>query len=198
LVVDGYAVYPLLAKSKELRIAHCWAHADRKFKECTDPPTQIAEIRALIAKLYEIERRVAGGPFPGDAAAQASRLRLRSGESAQVIQQIREWAFAQGGLRRSAFGKAVRYLLKHWDGLTLFLEDPRIPLDNNAAERALRGVVVGRKNYYGNRSKRGAKVAAILYSLIETAKLRGVEPSQYLKKAAIAAIESPGRVLLPS
>ena len=68
----------------------------------------------------------------------------------------------QGGLRRSEFGKAIRYLLKHWGGLTLFLEDPRIPLDNNAAERVLRGPVVGRKNFYGNRSRRGAKVAAIL------------------------------------
>ena len=72
-----------------------------------------------------------------------------------------------------------------------------MPLDNNAAERALRGVVVGRKNFYGTRSKRGARVASILYSLIETAKLRGVEPGEYLRRAAIAAIERPSAVTLP-
>jgi transposase len=63
-----------------------------------------------------------------------------------------------------------------WKGLTRFLENPLIPLDNNAAERALRGVVVGRKNHYGSRSKRGTEVAALFYSLCETVKLAGVEP----------------------
>ena len=173
LVVDGYKVYPIVADlEKTIRIAHCWAHADRKFKDAKDPPAQVAQMRSLIAKLYEIEREVEGS-FPGDAAAQKKRKALRNDESAQVVQKIREAAFSFGGLRRSAFGKALRYLLNHWDGLTLFLEDPRIALDNNAAERVLRGPVVGRKNFYGNRSKRGAKTAAILYSLIETAKLNG-------------------------
>ena len=91
----------------------------------------------------------------------------------------------------------MRYLLKHWEGLTLFLEDSRIPLDNNAAERVLRGPVVGRKNFYGNRSRHGAKVAAILYTLIETAKLRGIDPRTYLHNAAFQAIRRPGSVLIP-
>lgn len=197
LVVDGYKVYPIVAKMEgNIRIAHCWAHADRKFKDAKDPPKAIAEIRGLIAELYKIEREV-DGPFPGDAAAQEKRYDLRCEKSSQVISQLRETAFAQGGLRRSAFGKALTYLLNHWDGLTMFLEDPRIALDNNAAERVLRGPVVGRKNFYGNRSKRGAKTAAILYSLIETAKLCGQDPSAYLRKAAVAAIRNPGTVTLP-
>lgn len=197
LVVDGFAIYPIVAElEKKIRIAHCWVHADRKFKQAKDPPQAIAEIRGLIAKLYQIEREVDGG-FPGDEAAQEQRRALRQEESRPVIAEIREWAFAQGGLRRSDFGKAVRYLLKHWEGLTLFLEDSRIPLDNNAAERVLRGPVVGRKNFYGNRSRRGAKVAAILYSLIETAKLRGLNPAEYLRKAAGMAIRRPGSVVPP-
>ena len=197
LVVDGYKVYPIVADLEEsIRIAHCWAHAERKFKDAKDPPAQIAQMRRLIAKLYEIEREVEG-PFPGDAAAQEKRRALRSEKSAELIQQIREAAFSFGGLRRSAFGKALKYLLAHWDGLTLFLEDPRIALDNNAAERVLRGPVVGRKNFYGNRSKRGAKTAAILYSLIETAKLNGCDPAAYLREAATAAIRHPGTVTLP-
>ncbi len=197
LVVDGYIVYPIVAALEEtIRIAHCWAHADRKFKEARDPPSQVSQIRGLIAELYEIEREVEG-PFPGDAAAQDKRRMLRSDKSAKVIQRIRATAFRFGGLRRSAFGKALRYLLGHWDGLTLFLKDPRIALDNNAAERVLRGPVVGRKNFYGNRSKRGAKTAAILYSLIETAKLNGCDPAAYLREAANAAIRNPGAVTLP-
>ena len=198
LVVDGYVVYPIVAElEKSIQIAHCWAHADRKFKDAKDPPAAISRIRHLIFQLYDIERQVEG-PFPGDADACAKRHELRQEESRALIQEIRDWAFAQGGLRRSSFGKAVRYLLKHWEGLTLFLEDPRIPLDNNAAERALRGPVIGRKNFYGNRSKRGAKVAAILYSLIETAKLNGLNPAQYLHETARRAIQSPGAALLPS
>lgn len=197
LVVDGFSVYPIVAElEKNIRIAHCWVHADRKFKEAQDPAPAIAEIRSLIAKLYKIEREVEG-VFPGDEVAQEKRRQLRQEMSAPLIRQIQEWAFAQGGLRRSPFGKAVRYMLKHWNGLTLFLKDPQIPLDNNAAERILRGPVVGRKNFYGNRSKRGAKVAAILYSLIETAKLNGIEPASYLRKAATTAIENPGAVILP-
>lgn len=199
LVVDGFAVYPKLQRSRAgpMRIAHCWAHVDRKFKEATDPAGPIAEIRGLIAELYAVEREIEG-PFPGDGMAQAQRLALRQARAGPLLDEIYRWATSQGGQRRSSFGKAVRYLLKHWPGLKLVLEDPRIALDNNAAERALRGVVVGRKNYYGNRSQRGAKVAAILYSLIETAKLRGVEPRSALRTAALRAIAHPGSVTLPS
>jgi transposase len=95
---------------------------------------------------------------------------------------------AQGGLRRSDFGKALAYLLSHWQGLTLFLEDASVPLDNNPAERALRGLVVGRKNRYGSRSQRGADASAIFYSLIGTAKLCRIESAAHLRQAYTAAL----------
>jgi transposase len=78
---------------------------------------------------------------------------------------------------------------------TLFVGDARIPLDNNATERAIRGPVVGRKNHLGSKSRRGTEVAATLYTILETAKLRGINPSAYL----VAAIEAArrGDVLLP-
>lgn len=196
LVVDGFAVYPIVAKIHGLTIAHCWAHADRKFKEATDPPEAVAKIRGWIAELYAIEREVES-PFPGDEIALEKRRALRALRSAPIVAQIRDFALAQGGLRRSDFGKALRYLLKYWKGLTVFLDDPRVPLDNNAAERALRGPVLGRKNFYGNRSEKGAEVAAILYSLIQTAKLHGLDPEKYLAKAAYAALAEPGKVTLP-
>ena len=95
-------------------------------------------------------------------------------------------------------GKAINYMLNLWEGLTLFLKDPRIPLDNNAAERALQGIVVGRKNHYGSKSKRGTEVAAIFYTLFETAKLSEVDPSAYVTLAAKRAIADHGAVTLPS
>jgi hypothetical protein len=75
-----------------------------------------------------------------------------------------------------------------WDGLRVFLDDPYVELDNNRTERSLRGVVVGRKNHYGSRSRRGTEVAALLYSLIESAKLAEVEPRAYLRVAVDAAL----------
>ncbi len=89
-------------------------------------------------------------------------------------------------------------MLNLWMGLTRFLDDPRIPLDNNAAERALRGVVVGRKNHYGSKSKRGTEVAAIFYTLFETAKLSRVDPHAYATQAAKRAITEPGAINLPA
>jgi len=77
-----------------------------------------------------------------------------------------------------------------------FLADPKIPLDTNSVERALRGVAVGRKNHYGSRSERGTRTAALFYSLIESVKLCGVEPHAYLGEAARRAIRSPGAVTL--
>ena len=112
---------------------------------------------------------------------------------------MREWAYATkpAVLPRSSLGKALAYMLSLWPGLTAFLEDPRVALDNNAAERALRGVVVGRKNHYGSHSRRGAETAAILYTLFESAKLAGVDPHAYVLEATRRAIADPGAVTLP-
>ena len=79
-----------------------------------------------------------------------------------------------------------------WLGLVRFLNNPKIPLDTNGVERALRGVAVGRKNHYGSRSERGTRVAALFYSLMESAKLARVEPREYLGEAVRRAIRSPG------
>ncbi|QRN99141.1 transposase [Archangium violaceum] len=81
---------------------------------------------------------------------------------------------------------------------TSFLTNPWGPLDNNLAERQLRDMVVGRKNHYGSKSPRGTGVAVLFYSLIETARLRGEDPGHYLQRAALAAIEQPGTITLPT
>jgi transposase len=197
-VVDGYAVYEVLARAgPDLTLAHCWAHTKRKYDEIAEHwPTACAEIQALIKDLYAVERQLPR-PFPGSAEVQAERQRLRQEQSRPILDRIWHWATVQVGLPRSDFGKAVRYMVERWAGLTRFVDDPRIPLDNNAIERGLRGPVVGRKNHYGSKSLRGTQVAALFYTLCETAKLVGVDPHAYLLRAVEAAIASPGTVTLP-
>jgi transposase len=198
VVADGFAVYDVLARDgPAFTLAHCWSHAKRKYEEITEHwPVACAEIGALIGELYAIERLVPGA-FPGDETAQTLRRQLRQERSRPVLDRIWQWATRQVGLPRSDFGKAVRYMLERWAGLTRFVDDPRVPLDNNAAERALRGPVVGRKNHYGSRSLRGTQVAALFYTLCETAKLAGVDPHAYLLRAVHAAIAQPGAVTYP-
>jgi len=96
----------------------------------------------------------------------------------------------------SSLEKALEYMASLWPGLTHFLNDPRIPIDNNHTERAERGVVVGRKNHYGSRSRRGTEVAALFYSFIESAKLCGLDPKAYLRTAAHAGLRGE-RIPLP-
>lgn len=198
VVVDGFAVYEVLARDGPgFMLAHCWAHTKRKYDDiATQWPTACAEIGELIGELYAVERLVPGS-FPGNAAAQALRQQLRTERSQPILDRIWRWATEQVGLPRSDFGKAVRYMLERWTGLTRFVENPHIPLDNNAAERALRGPVVGRKNHYGSRSHRGTQVAALFYTLCETAKLTGVDPHAYLLHAVHAAIARPGGITYP-
>jgi transposase len=187
VMCDGYSVYESLAKANEhLLLAHCWAHVRRKFIDIENAfPEESAEIVGLIRELYQVEARCPRGPT-GDEA----RRTLRGKESSAIIERILAWVYStypttlpEGGL-----AKAIRYMGNMWVGLTRFLSDPRIPLDNNGTERGLRGPVVGRKNYYGSRSLRGTQVAALIYSLLESAKLAGVEPKEYLRLALKAAL----------
>jgi len=205
-MTDGYAAYQALQNSsRSLKLAHCWAHVRRKFLEAADFSPELSEHAVqLIGELFRIEQEAPrAGPDATDEERQQAlelRHRLRQEKSKPVIKELLEWAGKHDGavLPRSKLGKAITYMLKLWKGLTLFLDDPRIPLDNNAAERALRGVVVGRKNHYGSKSKRGTEVAALFYTLFETAKLSGVDPRAYVTLAAKRAIADHGAVTLPS
>ncbi len=206
VMTDGYAAYQSLAREgPDITLAHCWAHVRRKFVEAEDAYPELSEYAVdLIGKLFQVERDVPkltiGMPKDEVKAALALGKKLRDERSRPAIKQLLEWALEHRGtvLPKSKMGRAINYMLNLWDGLTRFLDDPRVPLDNNGAERALRGVVVGRKNHYGSRSKRGTEVAALFYTLFETAKLSGVNPQAFVLKAAKRAIREPGTVTLPA
>jgi transposase len=203
VIADGYGAYDALARAgPSFTLAHCWAHVRRKFVEAEPHyPGPCGEILDLIRQLYAVKR---GCPTLDPAASEEAhtearqlRAAARREQSIAIVDAIRAWAFRQRALPESSLGKAIAYMLGLWPGLTRFLGDARIPLDNSATERGLRGVVVGRKNHYGSRSMRGTEVAALFYSLIESAKPCGVEPKAYLLCATRAALQNPGTVTLP-
>lgn len=186
VLCDGYAVYESLRKQQRgILLAHCWAHVRRKFIEVQElHPNSCGEVLDLIARLFAIEQRAR------DAGSDANTLlQVRHSESKPVVDAIHRWALAQRALPLSPLGKAIAYMGSLWSGLTVFLDRADVPVDNNATERALRGIVVGRKNHYGSRSQRGTEVAALFYTIIETCKLVGADPYDYLRAAAHAALK---------
>ena len=168
-------------------LAGCWAHVLRKFEEAMPDHPEAEKALAWIGALYDIDARAAGD--------QLRLSDLRSTESVMVLAELKEWLESQAILKSLSIGKAAGYAIANWQRLTRFVEDPRIPLDNNGTERAIRGPVVGRKNHYGSKSRRGTEVAATLYTVLETAKLHDVDPAAYLRAAILAA--DRGEVLLP-
>lgn len=168
-------------------LAGCWAHVFRRFEEARDDHPDADRAVAWIGALYDLDRR-----GEGDLERVAA---LRRAEAPAILDEFRAWLFERAGDTHLSIGKAAAYTLGIWDRLTRFVEDARIPLDNNATERAIRGPVVGRKNHYGSKSRRGTEVAATLYSILETIKLYDVNPAAYLA-AAIAAADR-NEALLP-
>jgi transposase len=201
VLCDGYSAYSALAKGPPaaregpvIALAHCWAHVRRKFVEAEPHYPEATEMLERIGRLYAIEREIRAAPAVEHEAVARER---RSRDAAPIVREIHEWLLAQRTLPRSALGKAIAYTANIWPGLCRFLDDPRIPIDNNGTERGMRALAVGRKNHYGSRSIHGTRVAAMFYSLIESAKLIGVDPAVYLTAAIERALAAPGTVTLP-
>jgi transposase len=168
-------------------LAGCWAHTYRKFVDAEPDHPEANLALGWIGELYDIDERA------GDDLER--RLELRQTESVAVLEKLKTWLWSQAVLKTLSIGRAAAYAIANWERLTVFVNNPLVPLDNNGTERAIRGPVVGRKNHYGSKSKRGTEVAAIFYSLVETAKLHDVDPARYLREAALAA--ERGEALLP-
>jgi hypothetical protein len=147
-----------------------------------------------IGELYRIEREIREAEVSDRLAHTRER---RQAESTPIVREIQSWLMEQRPLRKSALGRAIRYTAKIWPGLCCFLDHPRVPIDNNATEREMRTVALGRKNHHGSRSVHGTRVAGMFYSLIESAELAGVDPRTYLRTAVHRSIASSGAVTLP-
>ena len=157
------------------------AHARRYYWDVYEaqkraPGTVAEEALQRIAKLYEIEADIRGRP-PDE------RRRERHERAAPLLKDLHAWLSERLAhvSAKSDLAQAIGYTLTHWKALTRYCEDGRIEIDNNAAERALRGVSLGRKNYLFFGSDAGGERAAAIYSLVETAKLNGLDPEAYLR-----------------
>jgi transposase len=187
LQADGYAGYAGLYEHGVTEAA-CWAHARRNFFDvhaATQSPLALEALQR-IAALYEIEAAIRGRP--PDA-----RLAARNDQSAPLFNALRQWlektqARIPG---KSELAKAIRYTLSRWQALTLVLRDGRACIDNNAAERSMRPMVLGRKNWLFAGSDAGGERAAAVYSLIETAKLNGLDPEDYLRQVLERIADHP-------
>ena len=168
LQADGYAGFTKLYECGEILEAACWAHVRRKFYDLhisrPTPVTQTALDR--ISALYAIEAEIRGSPPD-------QRKAIRQGRSKLLLEEFNRWMIQVRDTlsHKSETTAAIQYALNRWDALVRYVDDGRIEVDNNAAERSLRGIAVGRRNYMFMGSDEGGHRAAAIYSLIGTAKL---------------------------
>lgn len=175
---DAYPGYDQLYADDTIKEAACWAHTRRKFHDVTVPNGNASiatETLKKMAEIYTIEDQINGKSVK-------ERLSIREKESAPLVEALFEWwRKALPKLpKKSMTAKAIRYALNNEDALLRFLEDGKIQIDNNAAERAMRTVAIGRKNWLFAGSDKGGETAANLFTIIETAKLNNVNPHKYL------------------
>lgn len=188
LQADAFAGYNAVYETGRVVEAACWAHARRKFYDIhADRPTPLTtHVLAQVATLYQIETGIRGRP-PDE------RRRVRQESAVPIVTALHAWLREQLPTlsRKSQSADAIGYALNQWQALTRYLEDGEVEIDNTAAERSLRGVAVGRKNYLFMGSDRGGERAATMYSLMETAKLNGVNPEAYLRHVLTVIADHP-------
>lgn len=175
LQADAYAGYDCVYAAKTVREVACWAHARRKFFDALGSNKRSAS-RALrhIQLLYRIEKRYA-------QRSAGERATIRQTRSRKVLALLKKWLDLQVAVElKGPLAKAIRYALNNWEALCTYTDDAELTIDNNKAERALRAVAVGRKNWLFAGSHNGGRTAAILCSLIASCKLHGVDPLAYL------------------
>src|SRR5215813_4699975 len=190
LQADAYAgfnrLYEAGRKPGPITEAACWAHGRRKFFVLADitakvrgklsvvAPLALAAIKRIDA-IFDIEREISG-------LSADERLTVRRGQVASLVADLEAWMRTERAKlsRHSEVAKAMDYMLKRWAAFTRFLGDGQICLTNNAAERELRGIALGRKSWLFAGSDRGGERAAVMYTLIQTARLNGVDPQAWL------------------
>lgn len=182
LMVDGYDGYNGVCATQQLTRLGCWAHARRKFIEAQKAQVKnktgkADQALAYIQHLYRIEQ-LAKDKTPNE------RYEMRQTQAQPILDKLRQWLEKSVPTTppQSLLGKALTYLHNQWPHLIRYVDDGAYPIDNNAAENAIRPFVIGRKNWLFSASQSGATASANLYSLIETAKANDVEPYSYLRR----------------
>src|SRR3984885_1420159 len=188
LQADGYAGFNKLYEKGRIVEAACWAHVRRKFHDLYQAHRSPIAKEALerIGQLYGIEQEIRG-------RSPAERKEVREVRSRPLLQSMHAWwkATLAKLSQKSDVAVAIRYALDRWNALLRFCEDGRVEMDNNAAERALRAVALGRKNYLFAGSDAGGERAAAIYSLLGSAKLNRIDPETYLSSVLRRIADHP-------
>jgi transposase len=178
LVTDDYAGYKALYAAGKVTEAGCWAHARRKFHDAAKLNHSAIALEAVqrIAQLYAIEQE-------GRNVRACERLQMRQARSAPLLQAFKVWLMEQRVqlVNADVTAKAIDYTLRRWAALTVHVGNAAIPIDNNAVENAIRPIALGRKNWLFVGSQQAGERAAVLMSLIESAKLNGHDAWGYLR-----------------
>jgi transposase len=192
LLVDGYSGYNVVDEVSTRRRAACHAHLRRYFHEALPTAPIAQEMLDLVAELYIAEHAADAQGLMG-----ASKLEFRKERASPIRARMRAWVSAQKDRHppKSPISAAIRYAENQWDELGVFLDDVRVPLDNNGSERALRRVALGRKNYlFVHDAESGASLAG-LYSLVSTCEARGINPFEYLVDALTRVQDHPASAI---
>ena len=186
LQADAYAGYDALYRGGRVVEVGCCAHARRRFVEALETDPSAAVVVAIIQRLYQVERETADRSVDARHAA-------RQQQSRPLLAQLDEARrhLAGHALPKSPLGDALRYLDNQWGALQRYVEDGRLAIDNNGAERQLRAVGLGRKNWLFAASLEGARHAALLYSLVQSCRLVGVAPFPYLRDVLLRVATHP-------
>jgi len=188
LQADAYAGFNAIYESGRVAEAACWAHARRKFYDlhAARPSPLTTEALRRIGELYAIEESIRGKP-PNE------RCTVRRRQSRPLLDDLERWLNATLGTlsRKSDTAAAILYSLKLWPALTRYIDDGCIEIDNSAAERALRGVALGRRNFLFAGADSGGERAAAMYGLIGTARLNGVDPEAWLRHVLAHIADHP-------
>ena len=179
LQTDGYVAYDVFAKRQDITLIHCMAHARRMFNEALDnDEARASHALQEIQKLYAIERNCRESSM-GFEEIKA----VRQAESVPILAALGQWMKEQyiHTLPKSAIGKALAYSIERWERLSLYAEDGMLNIDNNPVENSIRPVALGRKNYLFAGSHQAARRSGMLYSLLGTCKMHGIEPYSWLK-----------------
>jgi hypothetical protein len=178
LQADGYAGFEQIYETGRIQEAACWAHVRRKFYDLQEAHKSPVAAEALerIGALYAVESDING-------RSPEERREVRNARSRPLLQSLKQWLeeILVKLSKKSDTATAVRYALGRWEALLRYCNDGHLEIDNNAAERSLRAVALGRKNYLFAGSDRGGESAAAIYSLVGTAKLNGIDPESYLR-----------------
>ena len=189
LQADAYSAYDAFFKDagRGLVEVGCWAHARRHtYKALESDEKRMGPTLLLIAQLYRVEKRAAG-------LSAEERLRMRQSESRAILDKLSDYleSIVSELLPKSPEGRAVKYVRKNWDALTRYLEDGDLSIDNNATERAIRGVAVGRNNWMFFGSDEGGRTGALLRSFVASCQRVGVDPFHWLKDVLGRVAEHP-------